>query len=97
MTKSVCIAKHLNKICPNWKGYREHRHAVLKNERTKAAQVYPEKLCKAICTGLIEQMEMDRKDQFMPMKMSEGANTTSKQLLDVVQRNEFKIENRARG
>ena len=52
MTNSECIARHLAQRCPG-----NHRHIQLINGRAKAAEVYPDKLCKAIVKGLVEQME----------------------------------------
>ena len=41
-----------------------HRHVILEDGRPRAAQVYPEGLCKAICEGLHAQLEADRRGQF---------------------------------
>ena len=38
-----------------------HRHITLVNGRAKAAEVYPDKLCKEIVKGLVEQMEADER------------------------------------
>ena len=52
MTNSPCIAEELSKRC---KGH--HVHQELINGRAKAAAVYPEPLCKAICIGLMRELE----------------------------------------
>ena len=65
MTNEPYIALQLQKGCPNRTGKIHHRHVILEGSRTKPAQVYPEGLCKAICTGLIQQISMDRKGPFM--------------------------------
>ena len=46
MTNSELIAEELSKRCSGM-----HRHITLIGGRAKAAQVYPEKLCKAIVVG----------------------------------------------
>ena len=56
MTNSSCDAKRLQVKCNNM-----HRHITLINGRAKAAEVYPDKLCRQIVMGLIEQMESDRR------------------------------------
>ena len=56
MTNSQCIADRLSVKCSGM-----HRHIVLINGRAKAAEVYPDKLCKEIVKGLVEQMEVDER------------------------------------
>ena len=56
MTNAECIAERLRVKC---KGL--HRHITLINGRAKAAEVYPDKLCREIVLGLIEQMESDER------------------------------------
>ena len=80
MTNSRCIAQKLNKQCPNRKGHQVHQHVRLEGGRTKAAQVYPAGLCKAICEGLQEQIAMDEKGQFLIMNVNDTRNTTSGEL-----------------
>ena len=53
ITNSICIAHKLSNRCPNAPGNQVRHHIRLDNGRAKAAQVYPAKLCKAICEGLI--------------------------------------------
>ena len=65
MTNSPCIAKALSLRCPNTREHKVHEHVVLINGRAKRAEVYPPALCRAICNGLLEQMEADRKGQFL--------------------------------
>ena len=67
----MCIAEKLNRKCPNRIGYWVHRHVILESGRTRAAQVYLDDLCKAICEGLQEQLKLDEKGQFLLM----NANT----------------------
>ena len=55
--------QEVKQTMPKYK--RMARQYILEGGRAKAAQVYPNKLCKAICEGLIEQMEADRKGQFL--------------------------------
>lgn len=61
MTNSPCIALQLKGRCPNRSGYYMHRHVQLQGGKAKAAQVYPPELCKAVCRGLIKQVEADKK------------------------------------
>ena len=56
MTNSQCIANRLSQRCPG-----NHRRIQLINGRAKAAEVYPDKLCKAILSGLMEQMREDNR------------------------------------
>ena len=57
LTNAACVSKKLNKRCPNTNTYQVHRHLALENGRTRAAQVYPDKLCKEICLGIQEQIQ----------------------------------------
>ena len=52
MTNSPCIAEELSKRC---KG--KHVHQPLVDGRAKNAAIYPEPLCRAICVGLIRELE----------------------------------------
>ena len=63
MTNSPCIAKRLTSKCPNNCDNQFHKHVVLINGRAKAAETYPPGLCKAVCKGLVEQLEADRLGQ----------------------------------
>ena len=54
MTNCDGIAKRLAKKCNDG-----HRHIVLVNGRAKQAAIYPEKLCRQIVKGLMEQMKTD--------------------------------------
>ena len=65
MTNLPRIAKELNLRCPNTREHKVHEHVVLINGRAKQAEVYPSGLCRAICKGLLQQMEADRKGQFL--------------------------------
>ena len=65
MTNSICIANKLQKRCPNRKGEQVHRHVILENGRTRAAQVYPPGLCKAIYVrGYKSKSQWMPKDNF---------------------------------
>ena len=74
LTNAPYIAMQLSKRCPNRLGEMKHRHVVLEGGRTKAAQVYPEGSCRATCKGLMEQLESDRKGQFILAQL-EGTET----------------------
>ena len=65
MMNSPCIALQLQRRCPNRIGCKMHNHVQLEGGKTKKAQVYPPELCKAVCGGLVKQIEADKK----------GANT----------------------
>ena len=48
--------------------------------KAKQAQVYPEALCDAICKGIKEQIEIDRKGQFILAELSiDNADTGMKE------------------
>ena len=55
MSNSVEILKELGKMCPG-----NHIHQHLISGRAEKAAVYPEGLCRAICRGLIKQIELER-------------------------------------
>ena len=50
------------------------------NGRAKAAQAYPQALCRAVCKGLIEQMEMDQMGQFMIAEINADGKGNSQEL-----------------
>ena len=56
MTNAPRIGDRLRRRCNGL-----HRHIVLINGRAKAAEVYPDQLCRQIVMGLIEQMEEDQR------------------------------------
>ena len=56
LTDSPCIAQALRRRCPNTTGTRVHDHMILEGSSTKAAQVHPPGLCRAICQGFQAQM-----------------------------------------
>ena len=64
MTNSPCIAAQLQKRCPGKESHEKGRHASLLDGVARQAQVYPKDLCDAICKGLINQIEQDKKGQF---------------------------------
>ena len=55
MTNSPHIAKALSRRCRGG-----HQHIVLLDRRAGPAAEYPEALCKAICTGMKEQIAADK-------------------------------------
>ena len=79
LTHSVRIARRLCKKCPNQSGYVVHRNVVLENGRTKAAQIYPAELCRAICNGIQEQVDVDRKGQYTLAQISAEDEDSIKQ------------------
>ena len=54
LTNSVSIRAQLNRRCPGCS-----RHVPLVNGRASAAQVYPRKLCEAVCRGAVLQAQND--------------------------------------
>ena len=83
MTSPPCIASQLQRRCPNRGGHYIHQHIRLDGGRAKAAQVYPPELCKAICEGLIKQMEVDRNGQYLLMNIERENGQSSKELMKV--------------
>lgn len=65
LTNPPGIAQQLQQRCPGKKSHASQRHASLFNGRSKMAQVYPEKLCDAICKGIKQHIEYDRKGKFL--------------------------------
>ena len=65
LTNSPCVAQQLAGRRPGKHSHSDGRHASLFNGRAKKAQVYPDALCDAICRGIKEQIEQDRKGQFV--------------------------------
>ena len=55
MSNSKEILKELGKMCPG-----DHLRQPLVNGRAEKAAVYPEGLCRAICRGLIRQIEQEK-------------------------------------
>ena len=66
MTNSPCVANQLQRKCPNRMTHaKSHKHVPLLNGRAKAAQKYPTMLCRAICKGIVQQIQADRQGQFL--------------------------------
>ena len=82
MTNVPCIAKQLSLRCPNTTGHWPHNHVRLENGRAAAAQVYPPALCRAVCKGLIEQIEADRKGQFIIAEVNADGKSEGKDMKD---------------
>ena len=67
MSSSECILIELDKKCNG-----DHEHVQLVGGRAAGAQVYPEKLCEAICKGLIKQKNKDKLNRVTTGRMTEG-------------------------
>ena len=80
MTNSVCVAKRLEKRCPNRAGHEVYHHVRLENWLTRKAQEYPPELCRAICKGIIEQLEADRRGEFFIGSIDKHQTASSEQL-----------------
>ena len=80
MTNSPCTAKRLNRQCPNTREKRIHDHVILVNGRAKAAEVYPEQLCRIVCEGLMEQDEIDRLGQFLIVEVINDDNYSGRSM-----------------
>ena len=65
---------------PNTSEKRVHDHVILVNGRAKAAQVYPDKLCRTVCEGLIEQIEIDRLGQFVIAEINNDNNYSGRSM-----------------
>ena len=55
------VADELDKKCFNTTKEEAHRHVQLLSGRARAAQVYPQQLCRAICRGFLNQTKKDQK------------------------------------
>ena len=73
--------KEMEKRCPNRPGDEVHHHVRFESGRTRAAQEYPPPLCKARCSGIKEQIEVDRKGEFLTASVDKLGEVDSKQLL----------------
>ena len=73
LTNSPCIASKLRATCEGAHTHPGARHASLFGGRAKQAQVYPPGLCDAICQGLSEQIDLDRKGQFLLLEFEAPA------------------------
>ena len=58
-----------------------HEHIKLEDGRARAAQVYPDELCKAICRGLEAQLKVDAQQQFLLANTAPDATATSRDLM----------------
>ena len=67
LTSSQCIAQALNLQCAGG-----HQHVHLVGGRAAGAQVYPEKLCKAIVNGMMKQKEIVMSDRVDTGTMNKG-------------------------
>ena len=76
----ITIEETLSK--PRWLSS-SHTHVRLDRGRARAAQIYPPGLCKAVCKGLIEQFEVDRKGQYLPTNIEYKEECSSKGLMEV--------------
>ena len=72
LTNSPCIAAELQRRCLGKDKHVNGRHASLFSGVAKQAQVYPPGLCDAICQGLVQQIQMDQKGQFLIATLSLG-------------------------
>lgn len=81
MTNSLRVARRLEERCEHKLGGEVHKHVILENGRTSAAQKYPPESCKKICRGIQDQIIADRKGEFLIGIMDAGCERDSKQLL----------------
>lgn len=58
----------------------------LEGGRTRVAQVYPEKFCKAICAGLQNHNEIDKRCKSLTMRMNDTQDVKSKAPMNVARR-----------
>ena len=67
MTYAPRIAAEPRKRCPNRMTHtkKRHEHVPLMNGCARAAQEYPNRACKAICRGILQQIEADRQGRFL--------------------------------
>ena len=64
-TNSPCVTKQLSTRCPNWTGTMVHSHVRSENGRARKAQERPDKLRRAICRGVQEQIEVDNSPRLL--------------------------------
>ena len=83
MTNSPCVAFQLKRSCPNRIGYQVRRHVQLQGGRTRAAQVYPPELCKVICTGLMNQIEADKRGQYLFLNVEYSDERSSQEFMNI--------------
>ena len=81
MTNSPCIALQLQRRCFNRGGCKIHKHVQLVNGRARAARVYPPELCRAVCRGLIKQIDADKNGQFLLMSIDHDDKNSSRELM----------------
>lgn len=97
LTNSRCIATRLSATCFNTMGVKVHGHVILINGRAKAVQVYTPELCRAMCTGLMKQLEMDQTGQFIIAEFgpngTEGSHHMMKRGRNITQQ----VQDRGRG
>jgi len=65
MTNSDEIARELSRRCDG-----AHKHQQLLEGRAKEAQVWPEELCKAICQGLIREIQMQEQEVKLLLRLN---------------------------
>lgn len=80
-TNPPCIALQFQRRCPNSQGYQVHKHGQFEGGRVRAAQVNPPELCKAVCRGIITQIELDRNGQFVFMHIGGNDDWSSRDLM----------------
>lgn len=75
----------------HWKP--RHEHVPLANGRAKAAQTYPDALCRAICRVIVQQLQADRQGKFtlVALSMSSAAEAYNERA-DVLQQVTFAEE-----
>ena len=91
-TNSPCIAKQLSKRCPNRSGNTVHVHVRLENGRAKEAHEYPDKLCRAICLGMQEQVEADRAGKFLLTTIGVEDSANNRSVVEEVKKMEQKYK-----
>ena len=83
MTNSAFIARQFEKRCPKQFVHEVHRHVRLECGHTRKAQEYPPDLCRAICTGIQEQMEVDRKGNYFKVSIDTTMEESAKQFMNM--------------
>ena len=64
LTKSPCIFEKLNIKCenPDLPEVQRHRRVQLVGGRARQAQIYPKRLCQAVCEGVAQQKKRDESE-----------------------------------
>lgn len=78
MIDSPRVGLQLQRRCPNRNGHQVREHVQLEGVRARAAQVHPPECCRAVCRGLVKQMEVEGNGQHLLTHMEHDDDQSSK-------------------